>query len=295
MNRATLQRILKIDMAKKISFVTDSTCDIPADLVAKHNIIVVPVYVNYNNNSYADDGKELVREEYYAKIGDIRPHPTSAAMSPGMAEKYIMEAAENSDHVVIMTLAAALSGVHNAMRLGAEKLPKDRYTLIDVGNLSMALGWQVIRAAEVAEETNGDLQAVLDAIAETRKNTRLYCALNTLEFLRRSGRVGWAAAGVGALLQIKPLLEVNESEVKNMGRVRTFKRAIEDLHRLCKEAAPLDRLAILHANNAAEAQAFYELIKDEIAPANTVIVEIAPAIGTNIGPGSVGVALVKKS
>jgi DegV family protein with EDD domain len=149
----------------------------------------------------------------------------------------------------------------------------------------MGLGWQVLIGAETAEKTGGDLSAVLDAMDRVRKNIHVYCVLHTLEFLRRSGRVSWAAAGVGALLQIKPIIEVHEGEVKNIGRVRTFKRALEDLYRLCKEAAPIDRLAILHVNNPTDANEFYESLKPEITP----------AIGTNIGPGGVGVALVKQS
>ncbi len=279
----------------KIRFVTDSTCDIPADLIQKYNISVVPVFINYNDKSYADDGVELVRETYYNQIGNIHPHPSTSAMSPGMAEKAILEADKDADYVIIATVASTLSGVNNAMRLGAQNLPEERYTLIDSKSVSMGLGFQVLIGAETAEKTGGDVQATLAAMRSASERSLIYCALHTLEYLRRSGRVSWAQANIGALLQIKPIIEVRQGVVNNVGRVRTFKRALEDLYRLCKEASPIERLAILHANNPTDAKELYESLKSEIAPPDTLIVGITPAIGTNIGPGGVGVAMIQKA
>ncbi len=281
-------------MGKRIRFVTDSTCDIPTDMIAKHGIHVVPVFVNYNNNSYADDGIQLQRDDYYRQLENIHPHPSSSAMSTGLAEEYILKADKEGDHVIIITLSTQLSGVYNAMRLAAQKLPEDRYTLIDAGNTSMALGWQVLIGIEVAEKTDGDLDAVIAAITAVKANLRLYCALHTMEYVRRSGRVSWAQANIGALLQIKPIIEVDHGDVKNVGRVRTFKRAIDDLNERVRANLPLYKLAILHANNLPDAQALGVMLKD-VAPADMIYVYIAPAIGTNIGPGGIGVALVKES
>jgi DegV family protein with EDD domain len=157
----------------------------------------------------------------------------------------------------------------------------------------MGLGWQVIIAAETAEAT-GDVEAVKDAVQRVRNNQRVYAALDTLEYLRHSGRVSWASAGIGALLQIKPILDVREGEVKSHSRVRTFKRAFEELVTLAREQAPLDRLAIMHADNAQGAQELKEALK-EIAPADTITVNITPTIGTHIGPGGLGFASVSKS
>ena len=281
-------------MAQRIRFVTDSTCDIPQDLVQKLGIFVSPVFVNYNDQSLADDGTHLVREEYYRQLPNIHPHPSTSAMSPGLAEEVIMKAAEDADHVVIITLPTQLSGVYNAMRLAAQKLPENKYTLIDAGNTSMGLGWQVVIGAETAAATDGDLTKVLEAMGRARENVRLYCALHTLEFIRRSGRVSWTQANIGALLQIKPIIQVDHGDVRNVARVRTFKRALDELCEKVREHMPIERLAILHANNLQDAHIFREMVAD-IAPPNVLIVDIAPALGTNIGPGGVGVALIKSS
>ncbi|MDX2159718.1 MAG: DegV family protein [bacterium] len=278
---------------KKIRFITDSTCDLPPNLVEKHRIGVVPVYVNYHNQTFADDGKELIREKYYDELPSIRPHPTSAAMSTGLAEEYILKADQEADHVIVITLPSSLSGVYNAMRLALQKLPPERYTLIDAGNTSMGLGWQVALAAEVAERT-GDVEQVIGTLKRLRENVHVYCVLDTLEYLRRSGRVGWAAANVGALLQIKPVIHVSNGEVKNVGRVRTFKRALQELADRVRQHAPIDRLAILHANNASGAHEFAAMIQD-ITPPHSPTIFITPAIGTNIGPGGVGAAVVSQA
>ena len=277
---------------KKIRFVTDSTSDIPADLVTKHSIGIVPCFINHGEQSFTDDGRELVREDFYKQLPSMRPAPTTAAPSPGMAKEVIDARFADADHLVIISVASKLSGTYNAMRLGAAHLPPDRFTLIDSESVTLGLGWQVLIGAEVAAET-GDVEQTVDAIRRVRQHANVYAALETMEFLRRSGRVGWAAASIGALLQIKPLLHVYEGEVKAASRVRTFSRAFEELVRLGNEQVPLDRLAILHAANPEGAQELRERLTD-IAPANAIIVSITPTIGTHIGPGGLGLATVSQ-
>lgn len=277
---------------KKIKFVTDSTCDIPPELVQKRGIGIVPAFVNYGGNSYADDGKELIREDFYAQLPNMAETPTTAAPAPGLAEKIITETFEGADHLVILTAPAALSGIYNSMRLGASNLPQDRVTLIDSGMVTMALGWQVLIGAEVAAES-GDVDKVVDAISRVRAHQKLYAGLATMEFLRRSGRVSWALAGIGALLQIKPMLEVKESAVLPLARVRTFGRVIQELLALTRAQAPLDKLAILHSNNPEGARDMQNQLAD-VCPLDTLIINITTVIGTHTGPGALGVALVSK-
>ena len=279
--------------SKKIRFVTDSTCDIPPEWVEKYRIGIVPAFVNYGGESYADDGVQLIREEYYQKLASIRPFPTTSAPPPGLAEETIKQAFEDADHLFILTTSAKLSGIYNAMRLGSSSLPQDRVTLIDSNSTTMGLGWQVVIGAEVAEKT-GDVAQVHDAILRVQKAQRVYAALGTLEFLHRSGRVSWAAAGISALLQIKPVIEVADGEVHSIARVRTFGRAIEEMVKLTREVGSLDRLAVLYASDIDSAHQLFEQVKD-FAPSNTVFVRINPAIGTHIGPSGLGLSPVQQS
>jgi len=278
---------------KTIRFVADSTCDIPPDLVEKWKIGIVPAFVNYGGKSYADDGVELDRVVYYNQMPSMTTQPTTAAPPPALAEKIIHEAFKEADHLVMLTAPANLSGIYNAFRLGMSQLPQDRVTLIDCGTLTMGMGFQVLIGAEVAAET-GDVDAVLSAIQRARPNQQVYAAPETMEYLRRSGRVGWATASVGALLQIKPIVNVTEGEVKSIARVRTFSKAIDKLIELAQSQAPLDRLALLHANNLEGAQEIKNRLGD-ITPAETLIINVTPVIGTHIGPGALGVTTVSKA
>lgn len=277
---------------KKIHFVTDSTSDIPADLAAQQHIGVVPCFINYNNQSFADDGVQLVREKYYEDMPNIHPLATTSAPAPGIAKQIIERTFEGADHLIILTAPERLSSIYNSMRLGSASLPQDRVSIIDSGTTAMALGWQVLLGKEVADET-GSLETVMKALEGVRKNSRLFAALATLDYLRESGRVGWAAAGIAKILNIKPMLQVEDGEVSSIGQVRTFKRAVDEMVERARAYAPLDRLAILHTNNLESAHEIRQRLGD-IAPAGTIISNLNPSVGTHIGPGGVAVVPVSR-
>jgi DegV family protein with EDD domain len=281
--------------SKRIHIVTDSTSDIPPELLANYPITVVPTFVNFGGNSYPDDNIQLDREEFYQRLPTMRPFPTTAAMSPGMAEEAINDAVSHSDHVIICTVSTHLSGVYNTMRLAASTLPADRYTLVDSQQVAMGLGWQVLIGAETAMET-GSVEATLDAMARVRRTVRVYCALGTLEFLHRGGRVGWAQAGIGTLLQIKPILLVEDGEVKSHARVRTFSRAVDEIVRVANEYKPLDRIAIIYAADIDAAHALRDRLADILPPGDrTLISRITPSVGVHTGPSGLGIVPLSAS
>jgi DegV family protein with EDD domain len=277
---------------QKIRIVTDSVCDISADLLAQWNIRVIPCYVNYHDQSYADDGVQLDRKAFYQALPTIYPYPTTAAPSPALAEEILREALEGCDHVIGIHVPAALSSTFANIRAAAAQIDPDRFTLIDSQTLTMGLGMQVLIAAEVAAAT-GSVQAVVETLARVRAHQRLYAALYSLDALRRSGRVNSFVSSIGTLLQIKPIIEVRDSQVHPINRIRTFSKAIDHLYELVAAQAPLDRLAVLHIQNLQGAQAFLERLGD-LAPAGTTIVEVGPTLGTHIGIGSLGAATLSQ-
>ncbi len=278
---------------KKIRFVTDSTCDLPADIIQKYSIGVIPTFVNYGDKSVADDGLELIREEFYRNLPNMNPFPTTSAMPPALAEGTIMDTFADCDHLFLISVASKLSGVYNIMRLCATKLPPERVTLMDSKSVTLGLGFQVLAGAETAAKT-GDVAQVKAAVESVRSRARVYAALETMEFLRRSGRVGWAAASLGALLQIKPLLEVFDGDVKSGSRVRTFGRAVEELIKIAHENAPLERLAVLYISDQADAEKLRERLND-VAPPDTWVVSVTPTIGSHVGTGGLGIVTVSKA
>lgn len=273
--------------SKRIQISADSVCDLPDAILSDLNIKIIPTYVNIGGESIPDDGVTLKREEFYKQLPSMPTQPTTAAPSPGDAEVFFRELLQEADHVISFHVPARLSGVYNAMRLGAEAVDASKVTLVDSLQLTMGIGMQVWVAAELARQ-GADLDEILQAVERVRLNTRLYAIIATLEYMKRSGRVNALIASVGTFLKIKPIITVWDAEISSHSRVRTWSRAEDKLRELTREQAPLDRLAILHIANREGAQQFLETIRD-IAPEKTIIMEVTPTLGTHIGPGSVGV------
>ncbi|MEP7292578.1 MAG: DegV family protein [Chloroflexota bacterium] len=279
--------------SKKIRFVTDSTCDLPAEIIQQYGISVIPTFVNYGDLSIPDDGVAMSRAEFYRELPTRNPFPKTSAIAPAQAEEVIARTFADADHLFLISVASKLSAVYNIMRLAAAKLPAERVTLIDSRSVTMGLGFQVLAGAETAAAT-GDVEQVRAAVESTRDRAHVYAALETMEFLRRSGRIGWAAAGIGALLQIKPILDVFDGEVRSGSKVRTFGRALDELVRVVHERAPLERMAMLYINDFEVAERLRDRLSD-VAPPNTFIASVTPTIGSHVGTGGVGVVTVSKS
>lgn len=280
--------------SKQIRITADSVCDLPADILQELNVKLIPTYVNIGNESIADDGVALNREDFYRRLPSLSTQPTTAAPSPGDAESFFRGVLEDgADHIISIHVPEKLSGVYNTMRLGAEAVDKDKITLVDSLQLTFGIGMQVWVAAELAQETD-DVDEIVAAIERVRQNTELYAIIDTLEYMKRSGRVNVLIANLGTLLRIKPIVRVWDGDIESHARVRTWSRAEDKLRELTRAQAPLDRLAIMHIANRAGAEKFLESIKD-IAPEKTIIIEVTPTLGTHIGPGSVGVTTLRKN
>lgn len=277
----------------KIKFATDGVADLPKALLEKYDIAVVPSFVNYGGRSMADDGKELSREKFYQDLPNLTTHATTAAPPPALAEEILARHFEGADHLIAIVTPPKLAANYNSFRLGGAALPEGRFTLIDSRRVAMAMGWQVVIGAEVAAQT-GSLEATLDAISRVQRNEVLYCALPTLEYLRRSGRVGWASASIGTLLQIKPILQVDDDDIRLAARVRTYGKAVDYVIDMMHQQGPLDKLAVIHANNCDGASEIMDRVRD-IAPKDAIITDIGPTLGVHVGPGTLGFASVSAS
>lgn len=276
----------------KINIVADSASDIPATLAQKYGIRIVPDFVNFGQQSFADDGVSLTRQRFYERLAQARELPTTAAPPPGMGARIFQEALVKADHVIAFSVASKLSGIYNGMVVAANEVSPDKITVIDSGTLTMGQGWLAIAAAEAAEKGAG-VDEIKALITEMRSRVRLYAVLDTLEYLRRSGRVGWAQANVGALLQIKPIIDVREGDVMTSGRVRTFEKAIVEMAQIAHREAPLERLTVLHSFNPERGQRLLDLIQDIAPKEHLNMVDVTPVIGTHVGPNGIGLALVK--
>jgi len=277
----------------KIGIVTDSTSDLPAYLVEQHNIQVVPTVLILDGKEYSD-GTGISREEFYTRLPSLRTPPTTAAPSIGdFATPYETLLSQDCDHIISIHAASQLTTIVNVARQAAQEFP-DKATCIDSGSLSLGLGFQVIAAAE---ESELGLKPALDAIASTRKRLQVSAALDTMEYLKRSGRVPGAVAALGGLLSIKPMIELVDGEVKAIGAVRTTKQADERILNLLLDKGELERLAILHTNAEPRARNLLSEMMSQArqsVPRDILFVNVTAVIGTHLGPNGLGFAAVRK-
>ena len=211
----------------KIGLVTDSPCDLPLDLVEKFRIEVVPAILVLDGQSYID-GETISREEFYRRLPALRIAPSTAAPSPlAFSARYEKFLSAGCEHVICISTAASLTSLHNVARAAAADFP-GRVTVLDSGQLTLGIGFQVLAAAE-ALAAGADLAEALAIIQSTRQRIRLMGVLDTLEYVRRSGRVGWAAALAGDFFRIKQIISLHLGVVGAAVRVRTSGRALEAL------------------------------------------------------------------
>ena len=276
-----------------IHIVTDSACDVPPDVAAALGITVVPVFINIGEHSYLD-GVELSRAEFFANLTAYPTIPTTAAPASGaFAAVYRQLAAEGATHIISMHIAATLSATYNAARLGAEEVGDlVPVTLFDTQQLAMGAGLLVITAAEAAA-AGQTVDEIVQAAEARIARTHVIAVLDTLEFLRRSGRVNWAQFGIGTLLKIKPVVDAHLGTVTMAARVRTSQRAVAKVLELLTAAAPLERVAVLYTDTRAVAEA----LRDQAAhllpsAAEIILMQITPAIGAHIGPRAAGFAFI---
>lgn len=273
-----------------IRIVTDSTSDIPQTLADQYGIVVLPAYVNVGEDSYLDR-VQLSRREFYEMLPTLPKPPTTAAPAVGaFTEAYEKLAAEGASEILSIHLSASLSGILNAARLGAQATDTVQVTLFDSRQLSMGLGLLALTAAEDAA-AGCDMEEITAHLERRVSRTHVFAVLDTLEYLRRSGRVSWAAFGVGTLLRIKPLLHVFDGNVEMIERVRTRSRSVRRLIEHVEALGPLERLVVLHTRNADEATALGEEAA-HLFPAqhDFLAVEVTPTIGAHVGPGALGFA-----
>lgn len=278
----------------KLGIVTDSTCDLPQSLVEQYELEVIPCVLVIDGKEYIDDGKAFTRAEFYNLLPSLRTQPTTAAPSLGdFSARYDSLLRRGCDHILSIHAAGVLTSILNVARQASKDFP-NRVTCVDSTSLSLGVGFQVLAAAEAAEQ---GLQAALAAIESTRRNLRVYAALDTVEYLRRSGRVPAAVAMLGSLLNIKPLIELANGEVKAIGAVRTTGQANERLSRFLLDEVPLERLAVLHTSAEPRAREFLgELMQkaSQSIPRDILMLNVTTVIGTHLGPNGLGFASVRK-
>ena len=272
-----------------IRIVTDSTCDLPEEIAAQHDITIVPLYINFGGESYLDR-IELSREAFYARLPDCDPPPTTAMPGPQMfLEAYERLADEGATEILSVHISRSLSAVVDTAHLAAREASTP-VTVFDSGTLSLGTGFLVWAAAEAAAQ-GYSMDEIVALMKEQSQRTHVFAALDTLEFLRRSGRMNRVMAVLGSWLQMKPLLKMHDGN-PTAEKIRTAEAATQRLIVLLEERQPLERVALVHTHALEKAQDLRQKAQYLLPEGETLSVDITPVFGTHLGPGAVGFACV---
>ena len=276
-----------------IKIVTDSTCDLPTDVTEKWGIVITPLYINMEGKSYLD-GVDLSRAEFYERLPTARPLPTTSAPGIDTFVSTFRELHTNgAEHIISIHISNALSNVGNVAKLAAEAVEEEgiAVTVYDSGQLTLGLGLLVLEAAQQAAKGK-NIGEIVSALQEMGKRTYSFALLDTLEYLRRGGRISFLQQNVGNLLSIKPLLVMHDGNLE-MWRIRTFRRAVERMMETIRKLGKLERVALIHAHAIERLDDLRamagDLIHDIELPFSG---EVTSAIGAHVGPGSIGMVCV---
>lgn len=283
-----------------VRVVTDSTADIPPEMVSALGITVVPANVQFGAETFLD-GVDLSKKEFYRRMVEGPVLPTTSAPAPGVFSaiyRDLWERAKASGHplegIVSIHLPAHLSAILNSAHLGARGVPEARIRFFDSRQVSFGTGWLAVLAAKAAQ-AGKNLEQVTTLVESLIPRLRLIAMLDTLEYIRRSGRLGAAQWLLGTLLHIKPLLEVRHGEVRPLPvRARTRAQAMDRLAEIAAQMGPFEELAVMHANAPETGQELLNRMAKLHPPERIVFGEIGVTIGAYAGPGAVGVIGIVK-
>jgi DegV family protein with EDD domain len=280
---------------QRIRVVTDSLAWIPDDLVRRHQLTVVPLHVHFGEEQYTET-VDLTNEQFYARLRESRVMPKTSAPSPGEFLDAYRRVADEADAIVSVHFTSKMSATYQSAEIAAgqlrEERPGFRIETIDTLNAAMAEGIVALRAAEDAERGLSFDEVVANARALVPK-PRVYLTVQTLEYLQKGGRIGRAQALVGGLLQIRPVLAVQDGIITPLARERTMGRAMDRIVTLIGEYAqgrPLAHACVLHAVAEDAARQVAQQLESRFTIQRPIIFsEIGPVIGTYVGPGALGV------
>jgi DegV family protein with EDD domain len=274
-----------------VKIVVDSTADLPPDVTTELGITVVPCLLRFGNRSFRE-GVDISRAEFFARMQTDPHFPSTAAPAPGVFEDTYRRLAVETEAIISIHISARYSGIFNAARLGAEAVADNLHVVpVDSGQISLGMGLLAMTAAEAARE-GASLAEVLNLVDDLRSRAHLFAIPNTLEHLRRSGRVNQLLARMGDLLGIKPILHVHQGEILLQERVRSWGRAQRRLIQIAQSMAPFERVALAHIQRLEAAEAVGRALADLLPPLTTTF-EAGITIGIHVGVRAVGIAFIR--
>ncbi|HLQ60529.1 MAG TPA: DegV family protein [Candidatus Acidoferrales bacterium] len=272
---------------KPFAVVTDSTADLPSDWARQHGIRVVPLKVMFGNETFRD-GVDLTSDQFFERLRAADRLPTTSAPAPGEFAEAYRELARDHEGCVSIHLGTFLSGTVASARAGAATVEGFPVHVVDSGSVTMTIAFLCQAAAEAST-----LEEAVKRVQERLPKQRILCLLDTLRYVEMGGRVNRAQAMIGALLDLKPILRLVPGEIRGVDRARTRSRGIPRLLELLRRELPVERLAVVHAQAAEDAERMREELAGEVPDLEISTAQIGSVLGTHVGPRALGFAYLQ--
>lgn len=275
----------------KVAIVTDSTADIPKDLVERHGIKVVPLYVNFDDRSYIDDGVDITSKQFYERLRSVKKQPTTSQPTPQDFIKAYSELLKENGAVISIHISKKMSGTFSSAEMARKELSECDIEVIDSELVHMPLGILVIKAAELARDGKSK-EEILDAINKLKQKITVLFIPSTLKYLIMGGRIGRAKGLVATVLEIRPILTLHMGEVSQFKTTRRFIQAKNELISSMKSIVKdTNKLTVIVSDSDAKAEGdeMAKRIKEAFNPKQFMRAEIGAVVGNNLGPGGIAV------
>jgi DegV family protein with EDD domain len=280
-------------MTKRVAIVTDTACDVSAQMAEELGITVVPLTIRFGDDEFVDR-LEITNEQFWARLESSATLPSTAAPSPGAFAEAFSTAAAHSNAVVCVTLSSKLSATYQAA-VNAAKSVSDTIDVRVVDSESCAVG-QGLLCLEASRSAiaGASVDEIVSALEALKKRVRIFAALDSIEHLKKGGRIGSAAALFATMLSFKPIVSLNHGEVQAEGRQRTRSRSLDRLVEIVMENSPIERLAVTHAS-APDIDAFLDRLTPFANRDEIYVSDVGPVIGTHIGPRVIAVCFTTEA
>jgi len=279
----------------KIAVVTDSTTYLPSDLAKKYNISIAPQVLIWGEQTYKD-GVDIQSEEFFTRLKTAKVMPTTSQVAVISFQEMFQDLVNKDYEILAVLVSSKLSGTVQSATQARDLMStaREKVHIVDSQSVAMALGFQAVAVARAVE--SGASLSEAKALAEKlNEYTGVFFAVDTLEFLHRGGRIGGAQRFLGTMLNMKPILAIQDGRVEGIERIRTKSKALDRVFELVTEKvkgkSPI-RIATLHANAVDEAKVLLARAEKELNPIESVFTEVSPTVGTHAGPGTVGLAFM---
>lgn len=275
-----------------VKIVTDSTADLPQEIVDEFGIKVVPLYLLFGEETFRD-GVDISKDEFFERLPKDPNHPTTTQPTPADFVKAYKELEDEADAIVSIHISDKLSGTCNSAIQGAKEVKKCPVTVIDSKSVAMALGLLVIKAAEMAK-AGKSAEEIVAAVNSSIDNVHIFVLFDTLHYLAKGGRIGKAQALVGNILNFKPILTMDDGAFVPLTKMRSRKKGIDKIINYLTECSDIEDVAVINSTTPDEGKTLAEKVSAALPGKNVRNARLGAVLGVHGGPGVLAIACIAK-